>query len=184
MVGVVLLGVGCATNEPVGNDQASAVAAAGTAGSGGSTSNSLAGGAAGAPSGGAAGEAPVATGGAAGAGGGTGGSGGFDPNDQVCLTKGSRAACLSCCGDNHAAWQMVVQATRDCVCTSPGKCQSACASDYCLATPGSSACYDCIFPTLASGQPCYTAAKQACGTDSDCNYYVECRATCVSTLPP
>ncbi len=78
---------------------------------------------------------------------------------------------------------MVAQATRDCVCTSPGSCKSQCATDYCQSNPGSTTCYDCIFPTLASGQACYSAAKLACGSDTDCNYYVECRAKCVSTLP-
>lgn len=152
-----------------------------SSGGGGGASGSGGGGGSGGVAGGGSGG--TATGGAGGVGGSTGGSGGFDPNDQSCLGTGTRAACISCCSDHHAAWQKVQQPTRECVCTSPGKCQSACASDYCAGNPGSAACYACIFPTLERGQPCYAAAKQACGADSDCNFYVECRAACVSTLP-
>ena len=151
------------------------------AGSGGTSS----GGSGGTSSGGSGGTTSGGgtTGGAAGASGGAAGGSGFDPGDQVCLTKGTRGPCISCCANNHAAWQTVAQATRDCECTSPGLCKSVCAADYCQSSPGGTSCYDCIFPTLASGQPCYTAAKQVCGSDTDCNYYVECRAKCVSTLP-
>lgn len=156
------------------------------AGSGGSA-GTPAGGSGGTPSGGSggmtSGGAAGASGGVAGASGGAAGYGGFDPNDQVCLTKGAQGPCISCCADNHAAWQTVQQATRDCACVSPGKCQSACATDWCQGTPGSASCYDCIYPTLASGQPCYLAAKQACGSDADCLYYVECRSACVSPSP-
>jgi hypothetical protein len=75
---------------------------------------------------------------------------------------------------------MVADATRQCECETPGPCKTACASSYCQAQPGDAGCYSCIFPTLAVGLPCYAAAKQACGADTDCNAYVECRAACTA----
>jgi hypothetical protein len=143
--------------------------------------------------GGTGGSAGGATGGGAGsAGTPAGGSGGgivdaglmLGPADLACVETGAEDACISCCSEAHATWTIVAPATRACVCESPGVCASECAPDYCLEQPGNPACIDCIFPTLAPGAECYAPSQAICAGDSDCLTYVDCRANCVSTLPP
>jgi hypothetical protein len=100
--------------------------------------------------------------------------------DATCRT-GLVDDCMKCCDDNHPnAYTMQADATRRCVCSSPGACAMVCATSYCMSKPETMmGCYECVFPELAAGAECFQAGVDACGTNSECTGYVACRANCV-----
>jgi hypothetical protein len=132
------------------------------------------------------------SGGTAGGSGGAlqGGSGGSEPDgavggsgggDTSCWNDGGgEQACAACCSDRHPnAYLLQAEATRSCACASTAVCASPCASDYCVSqAPVSPVCSSCVLATVVMDGPCYTPAREACGTDAACLAYVECRAHC------
>jgi hypothetical protein len=95
------------------------------------------------------------------------------PNDALCQTMATTAACQTCCANNHVAGdQTFTTALQGCACAAGGACRLPCATEYCanLAPTVGDACDTCLNGSLSpdAGGTCINPVTAACLADRDC----------------
>ena len=101
-------------------------------------------------------------------------------SDAICDAIATKAGCEQCCISNHkTGYGTYTTALTQCACTSPGACQTQCATEYCVGKPTSpgDACTNCLTASLMSMTgSCYNPLNAACQGDPDC---VDLFGTCI-----
>lgn len=97
-------------------------------------------------------------------------------NDNNCPVRGTYAACVQCCYDDHPSGAATLQGEHNCYCP---MCTASCATIFQCGgtTKASTACQNCVAPLINVGGACATQAS-ACSTNADCVPLNNCVTTC------